>query len=210
MNDLYSSSMRRFQRLALSLLLLGLVGCRASEAGDAKPAPAPAKSSGGTRAVMETDQGTIEFELLATDAPKTVENFRLLAERGYYTGVTFHRIVKGFMVQGGDPQGTGMGGQSAWGDTFADEIDRLSPLYRAGYRRGLLAMANSGPDTNGSQFFIMHQDYPLQPNYTIFGKVTSGIEVVDALANTPTTIGPDGNRSQPTTPPVIKKVTILP
>jgi cyclophilin family peptidyl-prolyl cis-trans isomerase len=114
------------------------------------------------------------------------------------------------MVQGGDPEGTGMGGESAWGNNFVDEIDRSSPLYRGGYRRGMIAMANSGPDTNGSQFFIMHQDYPLQPNYTIFGKVTAGMDVVDAMATTPTAWGSDGNKSRPLNPPVIKKVTILP
>ena len=159
---------------------------------------------------METDKGTIEFELLEKDAPTTVENFRLLAERGYYTGVTFHRIIKGFMVQGGDPEGTGMGGESAWGGTFVDEIDRSSPLYKGGYRRGMVAMANSGPNTNGSQFFIMHQDYPLRPNYTIFGKVTAGMEVVDTLATLPTAMSDHGNRSRPVPPPAIKKVTILP
>ena len=159
---------------------------------------------------METEKGVIEIEFLPTDAPKTVENFRLLAERGYYNGITFHRIVKGFMLQGGDPKGTGEGGESAWGGKFEDEIDRKSPLYRGGYRRGMIAMANAGPDTNGSQFFIMHQDYPLQPNYTIFGKVTKGMDVVDALANTPTAMGMDGNRSKPLSPLVIKKLTILP
>jgi len=159
---------------------------------------------------METDKGTIEFELLAKDSPTAVENFRLLAERGYYKGVTFHRIVKGFMIQGGDPDGTGLGGQSAWGGTFADEIDPNSALYKGGYRRGMLAMANAGPNTNGSQFFVMHQDYPLPPSYVIFGKVTRGMEVVDAMAGTPTDMGSDGNRSQPIIPPVIKTITIRP
>jgi cyclophilin family peptidyl-prolyl cis-trans isomerase len=209
MHDLRLPFLRRALCWILPALLLFLGGCRPSEAGDTQ-APAATKSSGGSRAVMETDQGIIEFELLAGDAPTTVENFRLLAERGYYNGITFHRIVKGFMIQGGDPEGTGRGGESAWGKTFADEIDRNSPLYKGGYRRGMLAMANSGPDTNGSQFFILHQDYPLQPNYTIFGKVTKGIEVVDALAAMPTTLGADGNRSQPVTPPVIKTLTIQP
>ena len=193
----------------LTGLLLATAGCRRSEAGAPKPA-VPVKSSGGTHAVMETDLGVIEIEFLAADAPNTVENFRLLAERGYYNGIIFHRIVKGFMIQGGDPEGDGRGGKSAWGGTFADEIDRRSPLYRGGYRRGMVAMANSGPNQNGSQFFLMHQDYPLQPNYTIFGKITKGLEVVDAMANTPTTSGADGNRSKPVKPPVIKKITILP
>jgi cyclophilin family peptidyl-prolyl cis-trans isomerase len=155
-------------------------------------------------------KGPIEIEFLSGDAPKAVENFRLLAERGYYDNLTFHRIVKGFMIQGGDPSGDGTGGESAWGRTFEDEIKPDSPTYQAGYRRGVMAMANAGPNTNGSQFFIMHQDYPLPPAYVIFARVTKGIETVDALADTPTTTGADGGRSRPLTPPKISKVTIRP
>jgi cyclophilin family peptidyl-prolyl cis-trans isomerase len=172
--------------------------------------PAGAKSSGGLHAVIETSSGPIELELLASDAPKAVENFRLLAEHGYYDGLTFHRIVKGFMIQGGDPSGDGTGGESAWGGTFADEINRDSQLYRDGYKRGIVAMANAGPNTNGSQFFIMHADYPLPPNYVIFARVTKGLDVVDALAETPVTRGPGGEPSLPSTAPVMKKVTIRP
>jgi cyclophilin family peptidyl-prolyl cis-trans isomerase len=172
--------------------------------------PAGAKSSGGLHGVIETDKGPIQIELLAADAPKAVENFRLLAEHGYYDGLTFHRIVKGFMIQGGDPAGDGTGGESAWGGTFADEIKEDSALYRDGYRRGLVAMANAGPNTNGSQFFIVHADYPLPPRYVIFARVTAGMDVVDALANTQTTMGADGGMSRPLTPPTIKKVTIRP
>jgi cyclophilin family peptidyl-prolyl cis-trans isomerase len=160
--------------------------------------------------VIETDKGPIEIELLAGDAPKAVENFRLLAEHGYYDGLSFHRIVKGFMIQGGDPAGDGTGGESAWGAFFDDEIREDSALYRGGYRRGLIAMANAGPNTNGSQFFILHQDYPLPPRYVIFARVTSGMDVVDALASTPTTMGADGGMSRPLQPPIIKKVTIRP
>ena len=203
---------RRLAHSCLALLLFSSVAC-----GDAPSTsrtnpkvPAGAKSSGGLHAVIETDKGPIEIEFFANDAPKAVENFRLLAEHGYYDGVTFHRIVRGFMIQGGDPQGDGTGGQSAWGDPFPDEIDRDSPLYRAGYQRGLIAMANRGPNTNGSQFFIMHQNYPLPPDYVIFARVTSGMAVVDALANTPTSMGGDGNMSSPVTPQVIKKITIKP
>ena len=185
-----------------------ITGC-SSSSGNAK-VPVGAKSSGGKHAVIETDKGPIEIEFLESDAPKAVENFRLLAEHGYYNGLTFHRIVKGFMIQGGDPHGDGTGGESAWGGTFADDIDPSSPLYRGGYRRGLLAMANSGPDTNGSQFFIMHADYPLPPRYVIFARVTSGMSVVDALANVPTTMGADGASSQPITPVKITKVTVRP
>jgi cyclophilin family peptidyl-prolyl cis-trans isomerase len=161
-------------------------------------------------AIIETDRGPIEIELFAADQPKAVENFRLLAEHGYYDGLTFHRIVKGFMIQGGDPTGSGTGGESAWGAPFADEIDPDSPLYRSGYRRGILAMANAGPNTNGSQFFILHQDYPLLPNYVIFARVKAGMDAVDAIANTPTTMGADGAMSRPVTQPTIKKVTIRP
>ena len=160
--------------------------------------------------VIETDKGPIEIEFFATESPRAVENFRLLAEHKYYDGLTFHRIVRGFMIQGGDPEGNGSGGESAWGGTFDDEINRASALYRGGYRRGLVAMANAGPNTNGSQFFILHQDYALSPNYVIFAHVTKGMDVVDALASTPTTMGDDGARSQPLTPPIIKTVTIRP
>jgi cyclophilin family peptidyl-prolyl cis-trans isomerase len=172
--------------------------------------PAGAKSSGGKHAVIETERGAIELEFFENDAPRAVENFRLLAEHGYYDGVTFHRIVKGFMIQGGDPKGDGTGGQSAWGPPFRDEIDRNSPLYQGGYKRGYVAMANAGPNTNGSQFFILHADYPLPPDYVIFARVTSGMGVVDALAETPTRLGMDGEMSQPLTPPVMRTVRIGP
>src|SRR5919107_6323776 len=140
-------------------------------------------------AVIKTNKGTIRFELLEEDAPKTTENFRLLAERGYYDGVIFHRVIKGFMIQGGDPTGTGSGGKSAWGGRFDDEINRSSPLYQGAYAKGTVAMANAGPNTNGSQFFIMHADYALPPSYTIFGRVTEGQDVVDKIATTPTDRG---------------------
>ena len=186
-----------------------LAGCNGAAGGNGK-VPAGAKSSGGTHAAIQTDKGTVELELLPTAAPRAVENFRLLAEHGYYEGLTFHRIVRGFMIQGGDPAGDGTGGESAWGGTFEDEIDADSALYRDGYRRGIVAMANAGPNTNGSQFFIMLQDYPLPPGYVIFARVTAGMDTVDALADTPTTRGPDGEMSSPTTPPVIKTIAIRP
>jgi cyclophilin family peptidyl-prolyl cis-trans isomerase len=135
-------------------------------------------------AVVETNQGTIRFELLEAEAPRTTENFITLAERGYYDGIIFHRVIKGFMIQGGDPTGTGRGGESAWGGRFNDEIDSSSPVYKTGYKAGTVAMANAGPNTNGSQFFIMHVDYALPASYTIFGRVTEGQEVVDAIATT--------------------------
>jgi cyclophilin family peptidyl-prolyl cis-trans isomerase len=209
-------SSRSHLPLILILPLLLLAGCRQADTGPAgtpsaagnPKVPAGAKSSGGSHAVLVMDKGEIEIEFFPAAAPKAVENFRLLAEHGYYDGLTIHRIVKGFMLQGGDPLGDGRGGESAWGGTFADEIDAASPLYRAGYRRGIVAMANRGPNTNTSQFFIMHQEYRLPPAYVIFAKVIRGFEVVDALAEMPTTRGADGGMSQPVTPPVIRKVTI--
>ena len=199
---------RVFCLIVLFSTVLALSGCR-SEPGNPK-VPAGAKSSGGMHALIETDKGPIEIEFFAKEQPKAVENFRLLAEHGYYDGLTFHRIVKGFMIQGGDPLGNGSGGESAWGPTFPDEIDENSPLYRGGYQRGLLAMANRGKDTNGSQFFIMHAEYPLEPRYVIFAKVTSGMDVVDALASVPTTMGDDGAMSRPVTPVKILKITVKP
>jgi cyclophilin family peptidyl-prolyl cis-trans isomerase len=194
---------------AFCAVLLTTAAC--DKSADVNPkVPPGAKSSGGRRAVIDTDKGAIEIEFLQADAPTAVENFRLLAEHGYYNGLTFHRIVRGFMVQGGDPAGDGSGGQSAWGPPFADEINPGSALYRGGYRRGLVAMANAGPNTNGSQFFILHQDYPLQPNYVIFAFVVNGMDVVDALANVATTMDAGGEPSKPGVPPVIRKVTIKP
>ena len=140
-------------------------------------------------ATIQTNKGTIKFELLEQDAPKTTENFRLLAEKGYYDGVIFHRCINGFMIQGGDPTGTGRGGASAWGGKFADEINSSSEVYKRGYKAGTVAMANAGPNTNGSQFFIMHVDYPLPPSYTIFGRVTEGQDIVDAIATSKTDSG---------------------
>lgn len=136
-------------------------------------------------ATIETNKGTIRFELLEQDAPKTTDNFRQLAARGYYDGVIFHRVIKGFMIQGGDPTGTGRGGEAAAGGKFNDEIDRTSEVYKIGYKAGTVAMANAGPNTNGSQFFIMHSDYALPPSYTIFGRVIEGQDVVDQIADSP-------------------------
>ena len=197
------------KRLLLPCVLLLLATACSSPSGNPK-VPAGAKSSGGLHGTIETDRGAIEFELFPTDAPKAVENFRLLAEHGYYDGLTFHRIVKGFMIQGGDPSSDGTGGLSAWGPPFEDEINPASPLYQRGYKRGIVAMANAGPNTNASQFFVMHQDYDLPSSYVIIGRVISGMEVVDAIANVSTSRGNDGARSRPATPQVMKKVTIKP
>jgi cyclophilin family peptidyl-prolyl cis-trans isomerase len=154
-------------------------------------------------AVIQTNMGTIRFELLEEDAPKTTENFRLLAGKGYYDGIIFHRVIKGFMIQGGDPTGTGSGGASASGGRFNDEINASSPLYQGKYEAGTVAMANAGPNTNGSQFFIMHTDYPLPPSYTKFGRVIEGQDVVNAIATTPTSAG-----DKPVNAVTMEKVTI--
>lgn len=136
-----------------------------------------------TTATIETTKGNIVIEFFPDDAPKTVENFLTLAKKKFYDGVIFHRVISGFMVQGGDPTGTGRGGP---GYKFADELNPATESYKRGYVRGTVAMANAGPNTNGSQFFIMHKDYPLPNNYTIFGRVIEGMDVVDAIAASPT------------------------
>ncbi len=128
---------------------------------------------------VQTSKGTIVFETYDADAPKTVENFLTLSGKGFYNGTIFHRVIPGFMIQGGDPTGTGTGGP---GYKFADELNPETASYKAGYVRGTVAMANSGPNTNGSQFFIMQSDNPLPNSYSIFGKVISGMDVVDAIA----------------------------
>jgi len=145
-------------------------------------------------ATIETSAGTMTAELFPEDAPKTVNNFVFLARDGFYNGVIFHRIIPGFMIQGGDPTGTGRGGP---GYKFDDE-----PVQRR-YSRGILAMANSGPNTNGSQFFVMHADYGLPPSYTIFGKLLTGEAVVDSIVGAPT-----GAQDRPTTPVEIRSITI--
>jgi cyclophilin family peptidyl-prolyl cis-trans isomerase len=126
--------------------------------------------------------GTIEIEMFRGDAPRTVDNFVKLSDQKYYDGIKFHRIAKGFVIQGGDPTGTGGGGKSIYGAEFEDELNPATSSFKAGYRRGTVAMANRGPNTNTSQFFIMLQDAPRLPKaYTIFGRVVSGMEVVDKI-----------------------------
>ncbi len=149
---------------------------------------------------IETNKGTIVFETYDVDSPKTVENFITLAQKNFYSDVIFHRVIKGFMIQGGDPTGTGRSGP---GYSFADELDPQTPSFQTGYVRGTVAMANSGPNTNGSQFFIMHKDTPLPHNYTIFGKVVSGMDVVDEIANTKV-----DTSDKPLENITIKKVTV--
>lgn len=156
-------------------------------------------------AVMQTNFGTIVLGFYDQDAPKTVENFICLAQKGYYNGVTFHRVANGFVIQGGDPTGTGAGGESIYGSKFEDELNPNTPSAKLGYVKGTLAMANAGPNTNGSQFFITLSDVQLPLNYTIFGKVLSGMDVVEKIGALPTTPTGDGKPNQKV---VIQSVTI--
>jgi peptidyl-prolyl cis-trans isomerase B (cyclophilin B) len=132
---------------------------------------------------IRTTQGDIVFRTYDADAPITVENFTTLASKGFYNGTIFHRVIPGFMIQGGDPTSTGTGGP---GYTFADELNSDTESARLGYVKGTVAMANAGPNTNGSQFFIMAEDYPLPHAYTIFGHVVGGQDVVDRIVRVPT------------------------
>jgi cyclophilin family peptidyl-prolyl cis-trans isomerase len=146
-------------------------------------------------AILDTNHGEIVIEFDVARSPQTVNNFIFLAGEGFYDGVIFHRVISGFMIQGGDPTGTGRGGP---GYRFRDEIEGPGT-----YKRGTVAMANAGPHTNGSQFFICHSDVGLPHSYTIFGQVTSGMEAVDSIASTPT----DRN-DRPHDDVVIIKVTV--
>jgi cyclophilin family peptidyl-prolyl cis-trans isomerase len=147
------------------------------------------------QATLDTTKGRIVIDLAPDRAPLTVNNFVFLARDGYYDGVIFHRVIEGFVIQGGDPTGTGRGGP---GYSFRDELEGPGE-----YRRGTVAMANAGPNTNGSQFFICHQDLGLPHAYTIFGQVSEGMDVVDAIATTPT-----DQSDRPREDVVINSVTI--
>jgi cyclophilin family peptidyl-prolyl cis-trans isomerase len=171
----------------------------ANQPSQASGAQETAKNNRHTIAI-ETNYGTIEFTTYDADAPKTVKNFIDLAEKGFYNNLIFHRVIDGFMIQGGDPLGNGTGGP---GYTFADELNPATESYKAGYVKGAVAMANAGANTNGSQFFIMVADYPLQHNYTIFGKVTKGQEVADKIAK----VAKDAN-DKPLSPVIMKSVTV--
>lgn len=151
-------------------------------------------------AVLHTTTGNITIALNAKKTPITANNFVALANKNFYDGTIFHRVIKGFMVQGGDPRGDGTGGP---GYKFNDEP------FDGEYSRGTVAMANSGPNTNGSQFFIMHADYPLPKNYVIFGKVIAGMEIVDAIAAAPVISGASGENSLPVSPVKVTSVEIV-
>ncbi len=151
-------------------------------------------------AILHTTQGDIEIALNKGQTPKTVQNFVTLAEKKFYDNTIFHRAIKGFMIQGGDPKGDGTGGP---GYRFDDEP------FTGEYSRGVVAMANAGPNTNGSQFFVMHADYPLPKNYVIFGRVTKGLDVVDKIATSPVELSDSGEPSKPVKPTVVDKVEII-
>jgi cyclophilin family peptidyl-prolyl cis-trans isomerase len=150
--------------------------------------------------ILKTEAGDIEISLNTKDTPITANNFLWLAQKGFYDNTIFHRAIKGFMIQGGDPKGDGSGGP---GYQFDDE------KFSGEYSRGTVAMANAGPNTNGSQFFIMHSDYPLPKNYVIFGKVIKGLEAVDKIATAPVVASAMGEMSKPVVPIKILSTEII-
>lgn len=153
------------------------------------------------QAILTTNLGDITIDLHADKTPITVNNFVVLARKNFYNNTVFHRVIRGFMIQGGDPKGDGTGGP---GYKFDDEP------FEGEYTRGTVAMANSGTNTNGSQFFIMHADYSLPKNYVIFGNVSSGLDVVDKIAEAPVKPDPaSGESSKPVSPVMVTSVTII-
>jgi len=197
----------------IGFVIILLLGGLASQALNKKPATTVAPEKTGPvvpqmkidnqknyQAILNTTKGKITIELLAAKTPTTVNNFVLLAKKGFYNNTIFHRTIKDFMIQGGDPNGDGTGGP---GYRFNDEP------FEGEYRRGTVAMANAGPNTNGSQFFIIHQDYPLSKNYVIFGQVITGLEVLDKIATAPVKTSPTGENSQPINPVSLTLVEII-
>lgn len=161
----------------------------------------PAEQPTNMRVVkLVTNMGEIRIQTYDEDAPNTVKNFLSLIEKGFYNNLTFHRVIKGFMIQGGDPSGNGTGGP---GYSFNDELNPETESYKAGYKKGVAAMANAGPNTNGSQFFIMLEDYPLPNNYTIFGKVIEGQDTVDRIGQVQT-----DEDDKPLEPVVLESVAV--
>jgi cyclophilin family peptidyl-prolyl cis-trans isomerase len=179
--------MKRFSFLTLIILLAA--GCRYSNSSDnsnnyeSNTMADTAKADTSLVALIKTNMGNIEIKLFEDKTPKTVENFVGLAKKGYYNGVIFHRVIDNFMIQGGDPTGTGRGGESLWGGKFNDEIDSTLSFDKPGY----VAMANAGPNTNGSQFFITTVPTPwLNGHHTIFGEVVNGMDIVNKISKVET------------------------
>lgn len=163
----------------------------------------------GKVARVQTNFGTFTVSFFDNDAPLAVENFIRLGRDGYYNNAPFHRVISGFMIQSGDyTRGDGTGGSSIWGQPFPDELNPETESYKMGYKRGTVAMANAGSDTNGSQFFVMHADSGLPHLYTIFGQVTEGLETIDKIAAVPVVENNMGEHSVPTEKIIIEKVTI--
>lgn len=196
--------------VALALLLFLAIPGQAQEKSTAPKSKTPVVAKGKTApagkeiGVIETTMGTIEIDLFRGDAPKTVENFVRLAEKKYYNGIIFHRVLKGFVIQGGDPTGSGRGGKSIYGKNFEDELDPNTPSVKEGYKHGVVAMANMGPNTNGSQFFITTVPTPwLDGRHSIFGQVIEGQDVVEKIAH-----ADRNNQDRPLQDIVIKKLTI--
>lgn len=198
--------LRRVSQAACLVAAAGLVascaasGGAVSGAGEAKKKEDAVQKKGRPYAVIETSMGTVTCRLFPDKAPKACENFILLAGRGYYDGIVFHRVIENFMIQGGDPTGTGRGGASAWGTAFEDELDPTLVHDRP----GILSMANAGPGTNGSQFFITLAPTPwLNNRHTIFGEVVEGMDVVKKIGAVK-----KGPGDKPVVDVVMKKVTI--
>ncbi len=187
-------------KYAIAAVVIALMGGFIYLRTTTKPMISPTKK---VSAVIATDKGAMTVRLFADETPKTVENFVTLAQKGFYNNTVFHRIIKGFMIQGGDPKGNGTGGP---GYVFADE------KITRDYTRGTIAMANSGPNTNGSQFFIMHENYNLPKNYVIFGTIdptdTASLATLDAIASSPVTDNGMGENSNPVIPTVLQSITI--
>ncbi|MCX6702935.1 MAG: peptidylprolyl isomerase [Candidatus Wolfebacteria bacterium] len=159
---------------------------------------------------LKTNYGDIQIMTYDKDAPKTVNNFLILAEKGFYNGLTFHRVIKGFMIQGGDPncsktETASLCGSGGPGYKFLDELNPATESYKTGYGKGVVAMANSGPNTNGSQFFIMLDYNNLKHDYTIFGKVVGGQDVVDKIGNVETS-----SNDRPLSPVIIESAVVKP
>jgi cyclophilin family peptidyl-prolyl cis-trans isomerase len=208
LGDIFTNfTMTIFRSVAIGIIILGgIIGLAIYGRNHQETEPSPTVSVSTLKNNMHeitltTTFGDIVFETYDADAPKTVENFVNLASKGFYDNLTFHRVIKGFMIQGGDPKGDGTGGP---GYVFADELNPRTESYQKGYVAGTVAMANAGPNTNGSQFFIMHKDMSLDPLYSIFGHVVRGQDVVDKIASVKT--NPDTDR--PLTPVVIKSVVV--
>ncbi|MHB8579842.1 MAG: peptidylprolyl isomerase [Ignavibacteriaceae bacterium] len=186
----------------LSLFFIALVffiGCKQSQSNGQENSMVSPDSI--LVAVMKTNMGTIDLQLFPDVAPKAVKNFVELTNQGYYDSLTFHRVINNFMIQGGDPTGTGEGGKSIYGGLFEDEFNQGYKFDSA----GVLAMANAGPNTNGSQFFITLAATPwLNFHYTIFGKVITGMDVVHKIGKVPTSTPND----KPINPVIIEKMTI--